>query len=247
MLKYDTWCDEFYVNLHLNTEMDLPQNREAVLHFFEQIQKRFPKMQNFYTRDRGEYCIEEEKDGGRYRWVSTEPRRLCCGAVNPETLDSAVTLHRTVLELIPFELSVSHLDCESLNITLGFDYNYRGNQNELVCEALGLPPAFEKLSDVGGKATLSYEPSLLIAMDDECRTQCRIAVETRTTAFQVRSGEYSEDQLSVYLTVRRYDSLGSDENFGDELTRLANISEHIADTYLVENILKPLQKTIALK
>ena len=36
MHKYSSICDEFYVNMHLNTEMDLPQNRESVLHFFEQ-------------------------------------------------------------------------------------------------------------------------------------------------------------------------------------------------------------------
>ena len=111
MHKYGALCDEFYVNMHLSTEMELPQNREAVLHFFEQIQKRFPRMHNFYARERGEFCLEEEKDSGQYRWVTTEPRRLCSGAVNPDSVESAVEQHRMVLKLIPFELSISHLDC----------------------------------------------------------------------------------------------------------------------------------------
>lgn len=247
MHKYVNLCDEFYVNMHLSTEMDLPQNREAVLHFFEQIQKRFPKMANFHTRERGEFCLEEEKESGQYRWVSTEIRRLCSGAVNPESVESAIDQHQTVLQLIPFELSISHLDCESLNLTMGFDYTFRGNQNELLAEAIGVPPALDKLTDVTQSKFLSYEPVIQLAIDDDCKTQCRIAFETRTTAFQVRSGEYTEDQLSVYLTVRRFDSLTSDEQFGDELTRLAGICEKLADNYLVENVLLPLQKTIALK
>lgn len=247
MHKYDTLCDEFYVNMHLNTEMDLPQNREAVLHFFEQIQKRFPTMSNFYTRERGEFSLEEEKESGQYRWVSTELRRLCSGSVNPESVESAIEQHQTVLKLIPFELSISHLDCESLNCTMGFDYNYKGNHNELLAEALGISPSLEKLGDVTGGSLLSYEPVIQLALDKECRTQCRIAFETRTTAYQVRSGEFGEDQISVYLTVRRFDSLKSDEDFGEELVRIANLCEKLADEYLVENILQPLQKTIALK
>ncbi len=247
MHKYGALCDEFYVNMHLGTEMDLPQNREAVLHFFEQVQKRFPKMTNFYARERGEFCLEEEKEGGQYRWVSTESKRLCSGAVNPESVESAVEQHQMVLKLIPFELSISHLDCESLSFTLGFDYTYRGNQNELLAEALGMMAPMEKLAEMRGTSILSYEPTIQLALDDDCKTQCRLAFETRTTAYQVRSGEFSEDQLSVYLTVRRYDSLGSEEDFVAELIRLAGLCERMADEYLVENVLRPLHQTIALK
>ncbi len=248
MNKYDSLCDEFYVNMHLCTEMDLPQNREAVLHFFEQIQKRFPKMANFFSRDRGEFCLEEEKENGRSRWVSTELRRLCSGNINPDQISDAIDQHQTVLGLIPYELSISHLDCESLNLTVGFDFNYRGNHNELLAEAFGMLQPLEKLVEhAGGKAALSYEPMIQFALEEDCRTQCRLAFETRTTAYQVRSGEYSEDVISVYLTLRRFDSLASTEEFGEELQRLAGICENLTDNYLVENILRPLHQTIALK
>ncbi len=247
MHKYSALCDEFYLNMHLCTEMDLPQNREAVLHFFEQIQKRFPAMNNFYARERGEFCLEEEKDGGRGKWASTEQRRLCSGAVNPESIGDAVEQHAVALELVPYELSVSHLDCESLNVTMGFDFNYRGNQNELLAEALGMIQPFEKLSELAGNSVLSYEPLIQFALDDDCKTQCRLAIETRTTAYQVRSGDYSEDVLSVYLTVRRFDSLSGNEEFGTELRRIAGLCEKMADEFLVEGVLRPLQQTIALK
>ena len=37
-----------------------------------------------------------------------------------------------------------------------------------------------------------------------CRLQCRLAIETRTNAYQVRTGEFPDDQISVYFTVRQY-------------------------------------------
>lgn len=247
MHKYGALCDEFYLNMHLSTEMDLPQNREAVLHFFEQIQKRFPKMSNFYSRERGEFCLEEEKQAGQYRWVSTETRRLSSGSVNPESLESALHQHQSVLGLIPFELSISHLDCESLSLTMGFDYSFRGNQNDLLAEALGMIPALDSLANTAGSNLLSYEPSIQLALDDDCKTQCRLSFETRTTAYQVRTEEYADEPLSVFLTVRRFDSLSHEEDFAKELQRLAEICERMCDDFLVENILRPLQQTIATK
>ena len=107
--------------------------------------------------------------------------------------------------------------------------------------------AFFMPKDIAGSTVLSYEPAIQLALDDECKTQCRLAFETRTTAYQVRSGEYSEEPLSVYLTVRRYDSLTSDESFVGELKRLSDRCEEFADAYLVDHVLRPLQQTIALK
>ena len=116
MSRYSTFSDDFYVNVNLNTEMDLPSGREALLHYFEQIQKHFPTMGNFYNRDRAEYVLEEEKDRGRYRWTTVEPRRVCSGHVNPDSIDDALKLHEVIMETLPYALSVSPLDCESLNV-----------------------------------------------------------------------------------------------------------------------------------
>ena len=40
--RYHAFCDDYYVNMNLNTEMDLPSSRETVLHFFEQVKKNYP-------------------------------------------------------------------------------------------------------------------------------------------------------------------------------------------------------------
>lgn len=246
MSDYGMFSDDYYLNMNLATEMDLPQNRESVLHYFEQVRKRYPAMLNFYSREKSEFVLEEEKERGSYRWVSVEPKRLNSGSVNPESLDDAIQQHHQVLEIAPYALSITPLDCESLSVMLGFDFNYRGNHNELLMQAIGVAPALERFTTLPYGKVLSNEPSIQFALDEECRTQCRISFESRTTAFQVRTGDYGEDQLSVYLTVRRYDSLGPDESYADELKRLAGLCRDLVDEYLVSAVLRPLQEAISL-
>ncbi len=247
MNRYSSLCDDFYVNMNLSTEMELPNNRETVLHFFERIQKNYPTMRNFYCRERGDFVLEEDKDRGQYRWCTVEPRRVCSGQVNPVTVDEALDQHRLVLELAPYMLSVSPLDCEALDLLYGFDFTYRGNHNQLVAEALGVSPALERLVEQPGSTVINYEPSLTLALDEDCRLQCRMSVETRTNAYQVRTGEYPEEQLSVYFTARQYGSLGPEVTYVTALDELSKICHEMVDSYVIENVLRPLAQAIAMK
>ena len=247
MSRYGTFSDDYYVNMNLNTEMDLPQSRETVLHFFEQVQKQYPSMRNFYCRDRGEFVLEEDKDRGNYRWTTIEPRRVCSGYVNPGDIREALEQHQLILEHVPFSLSISPLDCESLNMMMGFDYTYRGNHNQLLVEALGMVPAFEKLTELAGSSVICYEPSLQLALDVDCRIQCRLSIETRTSAYHIRTAEYPEEQLSVYLTARRYGSLDAGETYTSAMERLTRVCQDLVDNYVIDNVLRPLQQTIAIQ
>lgn len=247
MSHYRTLSDDFYINMNLNTEMDLPQSRETILHYFEQIQKHYPTMRNFYSRDRGEFVLEEDKEQGNYRWATIEPRRICSGHVNPESPAEAFQQHKLALELAPYALTVSPLDCESLNVMFGFDFTYRGNHNELLVEALGVPPALEKLAEMPGATILGNEPSLQLSLDDDCRVQCRLTIETRTSAYHVRTSEYPEEQLSVYLTARRYGSLDPGETYAEAFSQLSETCVEIVDNYVVGSVLQPLQHAIAIK
>jgi hypothetical protein len=191
--------------------------------------------------------LEEDKDRGHYRWATIEQRRVCSGQVNPQSVEEALEQHQLVLELAPYMLSVSPLDCEALDLLFGFDFTYRGNHNQLVAEALGLSPALERLADLPGASIINHEPSITLALDEDCRTQCRLSIETRTNAYQVRTGDFPEEQLSVYLTARQYGSLGPDSTFVTALENLTRICHEMVDSYVIENILRPLARAIALK
>jgi hypothetical protein len=244
--RYHSFCDDYYLNMNLNTEMELPQTRETVLHFFEQVKKNYPAMRNFCSRERGEFVLEEDKDKGDYRWVSIENRRVSSGFVNPATVEDALKQHAFILDLVPYTLSLSPLDCESLNVMYGFDYTYRGNHNRLLVDALGVIPAFEKMTEISGATILANEPSIQFALDEECKTQCRLSIEPRTSAYHVRTKEFPEEQLSVYFTARRYGSLDGEETYVSAMGKLADICREVIDGYVVENVLRPLQQAIAI-
>jgi hypothetical protein len=248
MEAYGSMCDDFYVNMNLSTEMELPHTRETVLHYFERIQKKYPSMRNFYNRgEKQDFVLEEDKDKGSYRWATIEHRRICSGYVNTTSVETALEQHRLALEIAPYMLSVSPLDCEALDVLFGFDFTYRGNHNQLVADALGVSPAMEKLLELPGASVINYEPSITLAIDEDCRTQCRLSIENRTTAYQARTGEFPEEQLSVYVTARQYGSLGPDRTYVDTMDKLATMCRDVVDAYVIDNVIRPLQRAIAMK
>ena len=171
MSDYSTFSDDYYVNVNLATELELSSSRETVLHFFEQVRRRYPVMEHFYTRENNETILEEDKDSGDYRWVSIEPKRVNSGVVNPDSFEDAVSQHRTVMELVPYDLSVTGLDCESLSVSVGFDFAYRGNHNEVLAKAIGVPTGLERFAGLSYGPILSHEPAFQFALDPECRVQ----------------------------------------------------------------------------
>ncbi|RLS36013.1 MAG: hypothetical protein DWH79_00475 [Planctomycetota bacterium] len=247
MTPYASLADDFYVNMNLATEMELPSQRDTILHFFERVQKTYPTMRKFYCRDKRDFVLEEDKEQGRYRWAAVESKRLCSGHVNPSSLESVLDQHRLILDLAPPLLSISPLDCEALDLLFGFDFAYRGNHNALLAEALGVGLALDKVAEIPGGRVINYEPSLTVSLDEDCRVQVRISTETRTNAFQVRTGDFAEEQLSVYVTARQYGSLDPQTSYVDAVNRLAQIAQDVVDSCVVEQILKPLARTISMK
>lgn len=247
MHTYSDLADDYSVNVYLNTEMKLPDARETILDFFGRVRKSYPTMRNFYTRDNGDFVLEEDKEQGHQRWLSLEPRRILSGCLNPPDVATADEQHRLVLDLIPYMLTVRPLDCEALDYMLGFDFVYRGNHDELVAEALGPGTALDGLMELPGARVLNYEPSVTISLDESCRTQARLLVETRTNAYQVRRGEFPEEQISVYFTVRQYGSLDLETTFLETMLRLKAHSEQLMESYVIDNVLKPLANAIARK
>ena len=85
MHPYSSLCDDFGVYVYLNTKMELPTNRETVLHFFEALQKFFPKMTDFERRDSGEYVLEEDRESARsLPLLQAEAARAPDGDVEPQ-------------------------------------------------------------------------------------------------------------------------------------------------------------------
>jgi hypothetical protein len=244
MNPYSSLCDDFGLYVYLNTKMELPNNRETVLHYFDSIRKMYPRMTDFECRENGEFVLEEDREQGSYRWVTLEHRRVCSGYVNPPELESADTQHEKVLEMAPYHLNFNSLDCEALDALFAFDFMYQGNHDEVVAEALGLNTSLESVLQLPNARILNYEPSLMLALDETCRLQCRL---TRTNAFQVRTGQFPEAAISVYFTVRQYWGRQPYDSFAESYRNQRKILQEMVDNHVVPAVVRPLAQTIGQK
>jgi hypothetical protein len=238
-------CDDFTTYTYTNTKMELSPRRETVLSFFNSLQKMYPKMTEFEQRESGEFVLEEDREGGSQRWVALEPRRVVSCYFNPPSLEEADQLHERVLELTPYHLDFPALDCEALDAVFAFDLMCSGNHDEVVSEALGLHPALESLVQNAGIRVLNYQPSLMLALDEPCRLQCRLNIETRTNPYQVRTGQFTEAPISVYFTVRQYWERQPYKSFQESYRNQRRICQEIVDNHIIPAVIRPLAQRIA--
>jgi hypothetical protein len=245
MNPYASLSDDSFINLNLNTELPLPTQRETLLEFFGRVQKSYPSMRNFFARETGDFVLEEDKDQPAYRWMSIEAKRICSGYVNPPSIEDAMAQHLLALELAPYMLSVSPLDCEAMDFLMGFDFAFKGNHDELIADAFGAGTIFESLLTTPASRSLKFEPSLTISLDESCRRQCRLSIETRSNAYQVRRNDYGDDPISVYFTLRQYGSQAHDSSLAATFNELRETAESLLQEHVIEQVLKPLAAAIS--
>jgi len=244
--SFGSFCDGLFVDMCINTQLELPSSRETVLAFFERLQKQNPEMNNFTRRDSGEYALEQEKEGQRSQWVSLEADRILVGCADPDTMGQAYALHNQVLELIPYMLGVSTLDVEAMDVTFTMDFDYRGNHDEVIAEALLNTSGFGALLEASETRTVSCCPSMVIGLSEDCRLQARVAAESRSNAFDLSGDKYkSEDPISLYFAVRRYPKPKPGFDMLAAYQQQCQIAENMMFDKIIPHFVQPLSSAIA--
>ena len=243
--EYSLLCDDLYLDMYVNTELELPDQRDTILTFFERIQKQFPLMTNFYRRDKHCY-LEEENDSQQYRWVALEGNRIGSGIVNPDKFETAYQQDKLVLELIPYMLGVNSLDIGSLDLTIGMDFDYWGNHDEIIAEALLSSSALNCLVDLPVSSMINCSPEIVVSLSEDGRTQARISVESKTSVFDPREKPIQRDKfISLLFTIHQFPRASEKFNAVEYLEKLGLLAEKLLSTKIVPNIVQPLINTIA--
>jgi hypothetical protein len=251
--SYRSLCDDFYLDMHINTRLDLPNQRDTILAFFERIQKQFPLMSHFYRCDNNTYCLEEEHNTGQQHWVTLEINRVGSGVVNPSSFEEAYQQDRLVLELVPYMLNISFLDVDSLDITFAMDFDYAGSHDEVIIEALLGSSAFSCFSEMPSARPIAFSPSIVVALsEDEC-TQARISIESKTSpdfiwGYESRGKKGNcDDAISLLFTVRQYQQSGVKFDMLKSFEYQCRIAEELMAEKIGPNFVLPLTETIAQK
>jgi len=237
--------DEFFINMDLHTSLPLPRQRETVLQFSEVVQKQFPSMSEFFQRETGEYVLESDRTAGTYLWMELSEKRLSSGMFNPAQAEDAYQQHAWILDRSRYFLGVSHLDVESLDLVYGFNLDYLGNRDALVHDSLLEGSLLASLADRSGAIVLNFEPILIIALEDDCSMQARIAIETHNNVYQVRNDDYEEDPISIYFTLRAHRRPGEKFDPIQSLRRQARLGEDLLTRIVIPRIVRPIALAIA--
>jgi hypothetical protein len=244
--SYGALCDEFYINMRLGTQMKLATDRATIVAFFERMQRLYPEMVNFHQDQKhGESSIEESRDGNAYRWLSVEPNRLSSGYLNPDSPQDAYKYNRSVLETVPYYLAISPVDLDYLDVLWGFDFQCKGNHHELIAEALLGDTPIGKLMETPNSKGINFELSGIVSLSEDTRTHARVWIEPRTTPAQVRTGDYPEEMLSLYVIVRQWSGGKRLPDLHDLQTHLIELGEKFVDDHVIGPFLSPIRDAIA--
>ena len=245
MADFSNVADDFFLNLNVQTTLNLPTNRETVLHFVEAVQKEFNEMTSFFQRETGEFVLEGNRDSGSYRWLELHSHRLTAGYFNPPTLADGYHMHTWLLDRSTYFLGMSGLDIECLDVAFGFNLDYQGNRDAIVAQALLANSPLASFIGGGAAKIVECEPNIVISLDDECYLQARLWLETRSNSYQIRTGEYEEEPISVYMTVRRYAQPGTIIKLKESFDLQSKHCEDISTKIVVPQIIQPISAAIA--
>jgi hypothetical protein len=241
-------CDDFYVTCRLFLKLDMAPTRETVLHFFDRMRREFPTMKKLRMRDADSIVLEEEGVDGQSarRWIRVDPGGLRFGFFAPPSLDAVRQLAATVLEQAPFHLTFSDLDYDHLEVIYGFDLAYRGNHDQLVAETLfNEQTAAAFLFGDHAAHAIDAQPYFGVALTPECDVQAYVEVKSRTTTFEVRSGSFENEPITVFLTLRKYWGEERVDALSQVTQGLFDLADELATDRVVPGFVNPLAAAIA--
>ena len=244
MPDFDQICRDFCVNQKLALKMDLPAAREPVLDLFGRLRKDLPRLSSLQRYPDGEVALESGEDERDFLWVAMRQVSLKSGWVNPETLDDAYRMHRTVLEVAPYFLSISPLDVDHLELVYAFDFECDGNRDEAVLEALLGGSPLGDFADASTDTVLDAQPFIALALADAPDMHVYVEVRTRLPRGETAVTREGTDPLSVMLTVRRTGPVRSLADLPTHLAALSGHGERLVEQRLIPRVLMPLRDRI---
>jgi len=286
--SFGALCTDFYINHKLALKMDLPTERETILHFFARMRKSLPAMHRFKRYD-GELALESARKDARYNWLALRRNSIRTGHVNPESMDEALAYHELVLELAPYHLTLSPLDVDYVELMYGFDLECKQNHDAVVYDALyANTPMGGLLSDEpnpasddqnseddgegdngddddarsfgsesgygsggsdgrsrsGGSGILDVQPVFGQSLNNSGSLQAYYEVKTRPKSRRGSSKRYSDEPISLFLTVRKYGPVNDLADMTKTVRALNQHCEELAIEKLIPNLLNPITQHI---
>lgn len=240
--SYGALCTDFYVNAKLAVKMDMPSERETVLHFFDRVRKSLPSMSRFRRYD-GELALESSRSEAEYRWLAMRRNCLRTGHVNPDTMDAAGGFHKLIMELAPYHLTLSPLDVDYVEVLFGFDLECEQDHDQVIYEALYAETPLGQLMNVPNGKVLDVQPVFGVSLSESGDTQAYYEVKSRPRSRRGKSSRNGEP-ISLFMTVRKYGPLDDLKSIKKWYDAAADAADALCTERLVPDLLTPIARHI---
>lgn len=241
--SFGALCSDFYVNHKLALKMDLQSGRETILHFFDAVRKSEPEMDRFRRYD-GELALESPRKEEEYRWLSLQRVTMRTGHINPQTMGDAYDFHRLILELAPYNLTISPLDVDYQELMFGFDLECKADHDDVVFTALFGDTPLANLVRIPQGKVLDVQPVLGVSLSEQGDLQAYYEVKTRTKNRRGNATRYKHDPISLFLTIRRYGPIDKVDDLITHFNMLSQKAEELATDRFVPDLLTPIARHI---
>ncbi|MFH1748831.1 MAG: hypothetical protein ABIG44_17495 [Planctomycetota bacterium] len=246
MWAFATLCDEFNVMARVSFKLELAPARETLLHFFERLRVKYPRLVRLRRRDDDSLLFDETPlEDGQRRFLRLDNNSLRFGCFNPAEPVIVAEFAELILIQAPCHLSLSDLDYDNLEVVYNFDLEYSGNHDELVAETLlGDGPLHTALLG-NHRRVIDCRPCVGVALTDDCRTQAYLEIRSRTSMSEVRSSEYEPQLLSVCLNISRDFRQEPPQGLVSVHDELLSIGQDLVASRIMPLIVQPLRDGIA--
>lgn len=235
---------DFHITQKLSLKMDLPDDRETLLHLFDQIRKVEPSMRRF-RRYEGELVLESSRREAQYRWLSLRRTSVRSGYSNPSQMEDAYRFHQKLLELLPYQLSISPIDVSNQELWLSFDLECKGNHDEVIYDALlAETPLANLLAWPEAKIT-DVQPIFGFRVGGRQGWEAYFEVKTRSRGRRSRGGGGGRGEpIGVAVSVRKYGPIDRVSDLEKNFQEMAQHAEQLATERLVPDLLTPIARQI---
>jgi len=233
-------CSDFYVNQKLGLKLDLPDRREPVLDMFDRLRKEFPRLDRF-RRFEGEIALESAETDREFAWIAMRQTSLRSGSVNPTSLDDAYSLHKRILEVAPYFLSISPLDVDYLELVFGFDFETDEPRDEIIFDALYADSPLTSLIDRQQDMLIDVQPSIGVSLSLGGDLQASFEVKSRPRADLPPS---DSDPISIFLTVRKLGPIRTLDDMATVFAALCGHAERLAEHRVIPHLVVPIRNAI---
>jgi len=242
--SFGALCTDFYVNQKLALKMDLPVDRETILHLFDQMRKAVPSMDRF-RRYEGELALESARREAEYQWLALRQTSIRSGHVNPSSMAEAYRLHRLVFEYAPHHLTISPLDVDYVELLFGFDLECKANHDAIIYDALYANSPLSGLFRPPQTTILDVQPLFGVSLSRTGDLQAYFEVKTRTKSRRGKPTRSRNDPISIFLTIRKYGPVHHTDELLDIFETLSHHAEALATERVVPCLLTPIARQIA--